>query len=62
MIGLFLEGNLQSLGAGDRMAGIRVCKQRHRFTQRVSPHASAHLPLLALSTCMLLVLVLVVVG
>ncbi len=47
MIGLFLEGNLQSLWAGDRMAGIRVCKQRHRFTQRVSPHASAHLPLLA---------------
>ena len=25
MIGVFLEGNLQSLGAGNRMAGIRVC-------------------------------------
>ena len=25
MIGVFLEGNLPSLGAGNRMAGIRVC-------------------------------------
>lgn len=25
MIGVFLEGNMPSLGAGNRMAGIRVC-------------------------------------